>query len=275
MSWESRIAPDSFSFSEIEASLLSEPVLSINDVQDISAPLYSVLDSTFSELRVEDWYILIAQVLRQSDTAHGNRIITPWLLGQPIEESSGAMAVTEWESLFDSLWRVNENPYVSEVLQWIQQSGLPTQEQQSAELLDWISLRDRLQAFQEEGDSVARVITERLRSLRMIPDSEDEDDVPLSDQAALGFFDFLDTVNFHGLDIELTTAHGWLCSEWSCGDGRAVVIWFKNQEDTMLTAFGSDGQLLRHLGQNPVSHSWRGAADLLIQENFFSWRHEK
>lgn len=199
--------------------------------------------------------------------------MTPSLLGQAAGESSGIAPDDDWESLLSSLLRDSQNPYALEIFEWIQQSRLITQEQQTAELLDWIMLRDRLQAFQENRGSLSTVITDRNHSLRIATDDEDEDDLPLSDQAALGFFDFIGQVEYHGVRLELTSANGWLCSEWKYNDGRELVLWFRNRWDTMLTAFTSDHQIRKDLRHHPLANTCEGVVRLLIQEGFFSQRH--
>lgn len=130
-----------------------------------------------------------------------------------------------------------------------------------------------LEQWFESLQAVGQVaLVERLNLLRSVSEDDDDDDVPLTDESTLGLMDFLADVRFDGIRMSLTSVNGWLCTEWTYGDGRSLVLWFKNRIDTMVTAFGRDGKLLAHVGRDPSAGSRVGAAELLVGEGFFLWR---
>ena len=139
------------------------------------------------------------------------------------------------------------------------------------EALDQIEVEHRLQDLEENGQPH---IAARLMALQDT-DEEDEDDVPIDGQAILGFLDFMDQVAAEGIDPDLTTAQGWLCAQWTYPDNRILVLWFKNRVDLMVTAFGPNGRILRHIGRDPRSRDKDTASQFLLQEGFFSWPPNK
>ena len=124
-----------------------------------------------------------------------------------------------------------------------------------------------LQSLYEQGE---KDLADRLALLRSI--SDDEDDAPLTDEAMLGFMDFLADVQFSGTRMSLTSAHGWLCTEWEYEDGRSLVLWFKSRTSTTIVAFGDDRKIIKHLGRHPSAGDPHRATELLTNEGFFSRR---
>ena len=135
----------------------------------------------------------------------------------------------------------------------------------SATVMDRVEVEGRLKALESIGQSH---FSQRIRMLQ----EPDEEDIPLSDQAVLGFLDFMDTVSVEEVDLGLTSAQGWLCAQWTYPDGRVLVVWHKTQADTALTAFDSGRQILGHIGRDPRASKREAASQLLVQEKFFSWR---
>ena len=133
------------------------------------------------------------------------------------------------------------------------------------EALDRTEVEYRLQQLEESGQPY---IAPRLRALQKV-DEDDEDDVPLNDQAVLGFLDFIEAVFTQEADLGLATAQGWLCAQWKYSDGRILVLWLKNRTDSMLTALDSQRQILRHIGADPKAGTLESASQLLVQEGFF------
>ena len=136
------------------------------------------------------------------------------------------------------------------------------------EVLDRTEVKSCLHTLEENGQAHLGL---RIRALQE-SDEEDEDDLPLNDQAVLAFLDFIDNVSADEIDLGLTTAQGWLCAQWTYSDGRVLVVWFKNRIDSMLTAFGSQGKILGHIGRDSRAGNPESASQLLVQEGFFSWR---
>ena len=155
----------------------------------------------------------------------------------------------------------------AEIDRWLRDRRSDAQVELSAKALNRVEVENWLRSLESEGD---KGLADRLALLLSVSDEDDEEDIPLTDEAILGFMDFLADVQFDGIRRSLTSAHGWLCTEWTYEDGRSLVLWFKNRVDTMVTAFGSDGKLIRHLGRDPAAGGRLGATTLLVAENFFS-----
>lgn len=164
---------------------------------------------------------------------------------------------------------VSSDSLFSEIDRWLRDLRTHAQTELSAKALYRIEVQRWLQLLDAQGE---KKISDRLALLRSVVDEDDEDDVPLGDEAILGFMDFLADVQFDGNRMSLTSANGWLCTEWGYDDGRSLVLWFKDRIGTMVTAFGSDGNLITHLGRNPSAASRPEAAALLVNEGFFAWR---
>ena len=131
----------------------------------------------------------------------------------------------------------------------------------------------RIQDLEDFGLSF---LSDRIKVLQEPKDeSEGEENVPLSDQAALGFLDFLDTVSAAESELGLTSARGWLCAQWTFPDGRVLIIWFKNRRDLTPTAFSSDKDMLRHIRKGTGACNHESASKLLVEERFFSWRQKQ
>ena len=149
-------------------------------------------------------------------------------------------------------------------------------EDEWAELLaETLNNRDIDQNLGMLGDSGARELADRFRFLLTGDDEEEDDDVPLSVEAALGFFDFINEVEYEGIPMSATCAHGRLCTQWKYEDGRSLVLWFKNRSDTVVTAFGSDRKLLKGLGRDHRASNVETATKLLVEANFFTWRRDR
>lgn len=67
-----RVILDSFPFNGPDGDSPFEQTSSGIEVADVFVPLQRTLDSTISELGIEDLYTLTAQILRQSAVARGN-----------------------------------------------------------------------------------------------------------------------------------------------------------------------------------------------------------
>ena len=131
--------------------------------------------------------------------------------------------------------------------------------------------RDEVEGRLDTLESICQNrLSQRIRMLQE-PDEEDED-IPLSDQAVLGFLDLIDTISAGKADLGLTSAQGWLCAQWTYPDGRVLVVWHKDRADTTLTAFGPGREILGHIGRDPRANRRDTASQLLVQEKFFSWR---
>ena len=180
---------------------------------------------------------------------------------------------TRWDmSGTADIWSLQTVPVVSydalfvEIDRWLSGSRSASRSDEAgydSELERWF---ESLKA----GGQVALV--DRLNLLRSVSEDDDDDDVPLTDESALGLMDFLADVRFDGVRMSVTSVNGWLCTEWTYGDGRSLVLWFKNRVDTMVTSFGRDGKLLAHVGRDPSAGGRVGASELLVGEGFFIWR---
>ena len=164
---------------------------------------------------------------------------------------------------------VSSDSLFSEIDRWLRDLRTHAQTELSAKALYRIEVQRWLRSLDAQGE---KNLSDRLALLRSVVDEDEEDDVPLSDEATLGFMDFLADVRFDGNRMSLTSANGWLCTEWEYDDGRSLVLWFKDRIGTIVTAFGSDGKLIAHLGRNPSATSRPDAAALLVSEGFFAWR---
>ena len=121
------------------------------------------------------------------------------------------------------------------------------------------------------GSVADAAIVDRLDFLRTPED--DDDDVPLSESAALGFLEFLERIEHPQIEPSLTTACGWLCSTWRFGEGGPVlVIWFKDRSNTMLTALPRGSDIPEDIGRDPRSQNAATLVDLLDEHRIFSRR---
>lgn len=157
-------------------------------------------------------------------------------------------------------------PLFEEINTYLERSRTDLLNSRLVEVLDRAEVKSRLQVLEENRQAY---LSFRIRALQQ-SDEEDEDDLPLNDQAVLGFLDFIDNVSADDIDLGLTTAQGWLCSQWTYPDSRVLVVWFKNRIDTMLTAFGSEGKILGHIGRDSGAGNRETASLLLVHEGFFS-----
>ena len=164
----------------------------------------------------------------------------------------------------------NSESLFEEIKTYLSQSWSGRLISRSTEILDRTEVESRLQALETSGQAY---LSHRIRVLQE-SDEEDEEDIPLKDQAVLGFLDFMETVFAEEIDLGLTSAQGWLCAQWTSSDHRILVVWFKNRVDSMLTAFDPERKVLGHIGGDPRASNQEGASQLLVQEKFFSWRQE-
>ena len=111
-------------------------------------------------------------------------------------------------------------------------------------------------------------IAERLEFLAS--DDAAHDDIPVALPAALGFLEFYCQIEADAI-LNLTSAQGWLCTEWDYADGRSVALWFTDRDDAMLTVFDSSGNLVELVGQ-PGTVSRQIATESLVQAGFFEWK---
>ncbi len=162
---------------------------------------------------------------------------------------------------------ISHDSLIAEINLWLRSLSKSTEDKPPREGFRRISADNWLQSLYEQGK---KDLADRLALLRSI--SDDEDDAPLTDEAMLGFMGFLADVQFSGTRMSLTSAHGWLCTEWEYEDGRSLVLWFKNQIDTTIVAFGDDGKIIKHLGRHPSAGDRHRATELLTDEGFFSRR---
>ena len=126
-------------------------------------------------------------------------------------------------------------------------------------------LRDRLQQLRVTEDTM---VADRIEVL-FDPESYFDGDEALSTEAALGFLDFIDRIDREGIEFELSSALGRLCSEWRTSDGRTVVLWFHDRKETKLTIFDADGTRKRDIGQDPRSRTATEVLILLIEQGIF------
>ena len=159
-------------------------------------------------------------------------------------------------------------PLFEELNICLERSRTDLHNSQLKEILGRNEVISRLRALEKNGQAY---LSSRINALQQ-SDEEDGDDIPLNDQAVLGFLDFINTVSADEIDLGLTTAQGWLCAQWTYPDGRVLVVWFKNRIDTMLTAFDSDRKIFGHIGKDSRAGNGQNASQLLVQEGFFSWR---
>ena len=111
-------------------------------------------------------------------------------------------------------------------------------------------------------------IAQRLEFLAS--DDAAHDDIPVALPAALGFLVFFTQVKADAI-LNLTSAQGWLCTEWDYADGRSVALWFTDRDSTMLTVFDSSGNLVELVGkQGNVNRQI--ATKALVQAGFFEWK---
>ena len=128
--------------------------------------------------------------------------------------------------------------------------------------------------LQKLEDAGAIKLADRFKFLLSDDAAEEDGDVPLAAEAALGFFDFIDAVEYEGLSMSATCAFGRLCTQWKYDDGRSLVLWFNNRTETSLTAFGCDRKLLKNLGRDSRAAELETAVNLLVEANFFTCRHD-
>lgn len=164
---------------------------------------------------------------------------------------------------------VSSDSLHAEMDRWLRDLRNDARGELATKALYRMELENWLQSLEAEGQ---RDLSDRLALLRSVSDEDDDGDMPLSDEATLGFMDFIADVQFDGIRRSLTSVHGWLCTEWTYSDNRLLVLWFKNRVGTMVTAFGSDGNLMTHIGRNLATNSRIGATNILVDEGFFSWR---
>ena len=124
--------------------------------------------------------------------------------------------------------------------------------------------QDRLRQLWRTGETG---IVNRIHML-FDPGSYFEGDEALSVEAALGFLDFIDRVDWEGSTLEISSTSGRLCSEWRAPEGRIAVIWFNDRETTSLTVIDADGTLQKDLRADTATT----AALLLADQGFFSLR---
>ena len=114
------------------------------------------------------------------------------------------------------------------------------------------------------------VLADRLTYLRTPDEDDDDDDTLLTDAAILGFKDFWLEAGPGEARPSLTSVYGWLCADWTFDDGRSLVVWFKDRNETMMTAFDQERQIISHLGSDPDATSRSGVTRLSIEAGFFS-----
>ena len=160
----------------------------------------------------------------------------------------------------------------SDQVNWLhEQLRTEVEQDRSIEVLNRIEADSRLQTFEAEGPAS---VAQRIKFLRTVDEEDGEEDLPLTDEAALGFMDFMDLLDNEGAILNLSLALGRLCAQWTYPDNRALVVWFKNRVDLAVTAFNSERNILGHIGQDPAANNLESAAKLLVRENFFSWRQD-
>ena len=162
------------------------------------------------------------------------------------------------------------------LVETVQRLLAQVQEDERASLLTdtlrCLEVDQNLRLLEDAGDTN---LADRFRFLLLGDDEDEDDDVPLSIEATLGYFDFIEKVGHEGITMSVTCAHGRLCTQWKYEDGRSLVLWFKNRTDISLTALGSDRKLLKDLGRDPRATKLETGTRLLVEANFFTWRHDQ
>ena len=99
---------------------------------------------------------------------------------------------------------------VEAVRRWLTQFNEDESADLVAETLDNYEVERNLQLL---ADSGATKLADRLRFLFTADGEDEDDDVPLSIEAMLGFFDFIKTVEYEDISMSATCAHGRLCTQ--------------------------------------------------------------
>ena len=161
---------------------------------------------------------------------------------------------------------------LAEVIQlWLNQFYEDERVDLLAETLAHYEVEQNLQKLENGG---AIKLADRFRFLLSGDAADDDDDMPLSAEAALGFFDFIGAVEYEDLSMSATCAFGRLCTQWKYDDGRSLVLWFDNRTETSLTAFGSDRKLLKDIGRDDRAARLTTAVNLLVEAKFFICRND-
>ena len=161
------------------------------------------------------------------------------------------------------------------LVETVQRLLAQVQEDEGASLLTdtlrCLEVDQNLRLLEDAGDTN---LADRFRFLLSGDDEDEDDDVPLSIEATLGTSISSKSGarrNHHERNVRARSP----VHQWKYEDGRSLVLWFKNRTDISLTALGSDRKLLKDLGRDPRATKLETATRLLVEANFFTWRHDQ
>ena len=187
----------------------------------------------------------------------------------------GSIAISEYVQPYRSVTRCRLEHTADAVTEWLLNTSSEYYRDELTEHIagawNLIEVERWLEALRHAGDTA---LVDRLTYLRSPIEDDDEDDILLTDAAILGFKNFWSVAKPNEAKLSVTSTNGWLCTDWTYDDGRSLVLWFKDRNETMVTAFSRERQIIKSIGGDPNAANLNGAAQILIEANFFSWRHE-
>ena len=100
----------------------------------------------------------------------------------------------------------------------------------------------------------------------------DPDDVPATDESALGFLEFYSGIKADSIVGLACSPEGWIVGEWQWyPDERSATVWFLGGEQVMFTANKKNGEFVAIAGHNNIT-TIPVVAEALVKEGVFSWR---